>query len=234
MRKKLLFALTIVLLTQTLSFANENNVMYIPDMSMKIESNLIETASGAIELDEAAAIKNGRAFFPLRGIAEYFKIDVGFIEESQTIVLRDSYLEARLQAGSNRMTVTYGDLPIPEKVVELDAPAYISENGRTMLPIRAVAEEVFACDVKWSETEQRVTLCKSYQTRRIIAKSESADYEYNIPGVTVSDGYFKNVSFLDFPNDTPEGVIRYYCRLLNDTDGIIYAEPDVVLQGNLL
>lgn len=233
MRKKILFILTIFLLTQTLILVCANDDMYIPDISMKISSNCIVTPSEVIELDEVATIKDGRSFFPLRGIAEYYKIKVDFEEETQTIILRDSYLEAKLQPGLKRMIVSYGNHPIPGRVIELDAPAYISENGRTMLPIRAVAEEVFGCDVEWNDAEKKVILRKNYQSKRIIAKSESENYQYNIPGATVSDGFFKNVSFLDFPNDTPDGVIRYYCHLLNNSDDIAYAEPDVVLQGNL-
>lgn len=234
MRKKLFVILTIILLTHTFPLVDANTDMYIPDISMKISSNCIVTPDKVITLDEAAVIKDGRSFFPLRGIAEYYGITVDYLPETQTIVLKDSYLEARLQPGYNRMIVSYGNYPIPGRVIELDAPPFISENGRTMLPIRAVAEEVFGCDVEWDANEQKVTLCKKYQTKRIIAKANSADYQYNIPNVTVSDGYFENVSFLDFPNDTPDGVIRYYCHLLNASDDIAYAEPDVVLQGNLL
>lgn len=233
MRKKILFILTIVLITQTVCLTYANTNMYIPDISMKISTNCIVTPDELIELDEVAVLKNGRSFFPLRGLAEYYGIEVDFLEETKTIVLKDSYLEAKLQPGLNRMVVSYGNHPIPGKVIELDAPAYISENGRTMLPIRAVAEEVFGCDVKWDETEKKVTLCKNYQTKRIIVKTKSEDYQFNIPNATVSDGYFTNVWFLDFLEDTPDGVIRYYCQLLNESDDIVYAEPDVVLQGNL-
>lgn len=233
MRKKMLLFIIMLLIAQSLSFVSAEENVYIPDISMKISSNCIETSSEVIELDEKATLKEGRSYFPLRGIAEFYGIKVDFVPETQTIILRDSYLVASLQIGGNELVISYDNYPIEDRTITLDAPAYISENGRTMLPIRAVAEEVFGCEVEWDDSAKKIKLSKFYQSKRLIAKASSEEYQYAIDNAVISESGFKNVSFIDFPSDTPDGVIRYYCRQLIADDDIIYAEPDVILQAQL-
>ncbi|WP_143758794.1 copper amine oxidase N-terminal domain-containing protein [Desulforamulus ruminis] len=52
---------------------------------------------------------------------------------------------------------------VGERVIEMDAAPY-SEQGRTFIPVRYLAESLGISDIQWDEETQRVTLNKGEQT----------------------------------------------------------------------
>lgn len=76
--------------------------------------------------------ENGITLIPVRFVAERFGANVGWEEESETVTITLDEKIVVLKIGDNKFTVdgTEYELEVPAKV----------ENGRTLIPLRAVAE----------------------------------------------------------------------------------------------
>ena len=83
--------------------------------------------------DVVPVINESRTFVPLRFISEAFGMDVDFNNETTEITISGNGIVLKLTPGQNT---------ISKNGVEsaLDVPAYISGEGRTMVPLRAVSE----------------------------------------------------------------------------------------------
>lgn len=90
------------------------------------------------EIDEnpniVPIIDNGRILLPLRFIAENFGYEVNYDEENKGITVKNDTTEIKLTVGEKEYTVNG-----VEK--EFDTPAKVLD-GRTLLPIRALAESL--------------------------------------------------------------------------------------------
>ena len=76
--------------------------------------------------------ENGRTLIPVRFVAERFGADVGWEEETETVTIKLNEKTVILKIGETVFTVDGEER-------ELDVPAKV-ENGRTLIPLRAVAE----------------------------------------------------------------------------------------------
>ncbi|HOC53287.1 MAG TPA: stalk domain-containing protein [Caldisericia bacterium] len=106
------------------------------------------------EIDVLPIIIEGRTFIPIRWVAEPLGAEVGWdgVESKVTVTLKDTKIE--LWIGKSIARVNGVDTPIdPDnpKVV----PMIIS--GRTMLPVRFVAENL-GCKVDWNPDTKTVTI----------------------------------------------------------------------------
>ncbi len=106
------------------------------------------------EIDVPPTIVEGRTLLPIRWVAEPLGAEVGWDgnEKKVTVKLKNTTIE--LWIGKNIAKVNGVNKPIDpdnSKVV----PMII--NGRTMLPIRFVAENI-GCDVKWDGVTKTVTI----------------------------------------------------------------------------
>jgi len=91
---------------------------------------------------------------PLRFIADHFGCDINWNGATKTVSISfetTEKVEMVLQIGKNTAIVN------GEEAV-LDAPPIIV-NGRTMLPLRFIAEN-FGLNVSWDEAEKTVTIMK--------------------------------------------------------------------------
>ena len=88
-------------------------------------------------------VENGRTLVPVRFIAESFNAEVGWNDATRIITIKYNGTETRLKLGLNEMRV--GD-----KTINLDVPVK-EENGRTLLPLRAICEEVLGKKVFWDD-----------------------------------------------------------------------------------
>ncbi|MBR3934758.1 MAG: discoidin domain-containing protein [Clostridia bacterium] len=92
------------------------------------------------KLDTPAQIKNGRTLVPVRAVAESFDLNVDWDPDTQKVTVGDNI---EMTIGSNIMKVG-------SKEITLDAAPEV-QNGRTLLPLRALCEEALNKKVFWDD-----------------------------------------------------------------------------------
>ena len=99
-------------------------------------------------------IKNGRTLLPIRAVIEALGGTVGWdaTERKVTVSLGPTTIE--LWIGKNTAKVNSVDTPIDSSNSKV-VPEII--NGRTMLPLRFVTENL-GCDVQWDGTTKTITI----------------------------------------------------------------------------
>lgn len=125
-----------------------------------------------LTFDVAPRIESGRTLVPLRKIFESLGATVDWNGATYTVVSTKGDTEVRLTIGENKMYVNGQEIP-------LDVPGVI-ENGRTLVPLRAVSE-AYSCDVSWNHR---------YQTAVIVSDASKAEI-MSINGESLSVGYYK-------------------------------------------
>ncbi len=122
-------------------------ILKIGDPNMKVngETKEIDPGQGTVPV-----IVNGRTFVPIRAIVENMGGTVSWDDATQKVTIDYNNKNIVLQIGSTTATVNG-----VEKT--LDVAPYISDTGRTMLPLRFVTENL-DCQVKWDWTTQTVTI----------------------------------------------------------------------------
>lgn len=154
--KKIIFIMLIILSLGILcsacfadTNANANSVTFqIGNPIMTADNEEIEIDQGR---DTVPVIVEGRTLLPMRAIIETMGGTVDWDNEQQTIVLSYGNNQIELQINNSRAYLN-GE----EK--EIEVPPVII-NGRTMLPIRFIAES-FGFNVDWNSTEQIITINK--------------------------------------------------------------------------
>ena len=104
-----------------------------------------------IPSDQAPIIKNSRVLVPLRVIAENLGAKVSYDSGEKRVNINKDEISMTLVIGDD--TIWYSDME-KSGPVAIDAPAEI-QNGRTMVPLRAVAE-LFDMNVKWDSKQRAV------------------------------------------------------------------------------
>lgn len=108
-----------------------------------------------VDLDVAPYLKDGRTYLPVRYAVQALGIGDGGIQwngDEGIVTINDGSRTLKLLIGSKIMYA--GNLP-----VTMDAAPEIAEPGRTMLPLRWVAEALGA-EVEWDAGRQTVTVLK--------------------------------------------------------------------------
>jgi len=103
----------------------------------------------AISFDQPPIIENGRTLVPLRAIFEAMGADVEWDNATRTVTAELDGVNISLTIGSN---ILYRN----GEAVTLDVPAKI-EGGRTLVPVRAIAES-FGAEVGWVQSTRTVTI----------------------------------------------------------------------------
>ena len=140
----------LLMMSCTLAYAAEAETLVL---SLEIESPVMLVNGSQMEIDPgrgtAPAIIDGRTMVPIRAIIEAMGGTAEWEASSQTAVLWYDNNVIRLTL--NERTAYFND-----EAYTLDAsPAVI--NGRTMLPIRFIAER-FGLAVDWKQAEQTLTI----------------------------------------------------------------------------
>jgi len=134
--------------TQTLTVTYQKTAPTGTKIVLKIGSDVMTVNGKVVQLDAAPEIKEGRTFLPLRAIAEAFGAQVTWVPETQGITVVLGNNQIGLQIGNNTAVVNGNVLSI--------VPPYI-KNGRTMVPIRVIAEG-FGAQVEWDPVNYIVTI----------------------------------------------------------------------------
>lgn len=114
---------------------------YKPEhMRFDIGANIIDVDGRTVEIDTAAVVQSGRTYVPYRAIGELLGAEVAYDSRVRTITTTfdDTVLT---------MTIGYNHYAVNGTVYQMDAAPYINSDGRTMVPIRFVAE-VMGYDVQ--------------------------------------------------------------------------------------
>lgn len=100
-----------------------------------------------LTFDQQPYIEAGRVMLPMRII---------FQELGATVNYADRKIEARRGDIVIKLALDSTQMQVGNKTQTIDVPA-VSVNGRTMLPLRAVAEAL-QCNVQWDNSTKTVTI----------------------------------------------------------------------------
>lgn len=103
-----------------------------------------------VKFDQPPIIQDGRTLVPVRAACEAMGINVQWIEAEQRVVLTKYGEEFDMQIGNKKYwmnQVSYYYFDVPPQII----------NGRTLLPIRAIAQ-FFGYDVDWNGNTQTVII----------------------------------------------------------------------------
>ena len=142
-------------------FAGDNEDVVV---SLQIGNPIMEVNGAETEIDKGRGtepiIRNGRTLVPIRAITEAFGGSVFWDETSQSVLLN-------MEDDTIKLVIDSKTAYLNSNSETLDvAPTVI--NGRTMLPIRFVAEG-FNLGVAWDGEAQRI----------YVIKNSFDEYEYN-------------------------------------------------------
>lgn len=145
MKKMILLLLASWLSIPGLSFANETTATF------KV-GNGTYNINGKTKQDAAPYIKNGRTYLPLR-FASY-AVGIG----DNSIYWDQASKTAFLSKDQKLISIRLGaqSIQVGDRIILTDAPAEISQ-GRTMLPLRVIAEAL-GCEVIWDADRRQVTI----------------------------------------------------------------------------
>jgi len=108
-------------------------------------------------LDVPPQIAKGRTVVPVRFIAEAFRYKIVYDSVDQSITITFGTTLVYMQINNTEATVSLiEDGKKKIKFVMLEAPPFI-QNGRTLVPVRFVAE-AFGARVDWNSKEQKITI----------------------------------------------------------------------------
>lgn len=118
-------------------------------ISVQIDGKPLNTEVGAV-------IKDDRTFVPMRAIFEALGAQVEWDGSSQTVTGIKDTTKVSIKIGEN---VLYKN----GEAIKTDAAAYVSD-GRTMVPVRAVAQS-FGCNVSWDDENSAVKITTAFAVR---------------------------------------------------------------------
>ncbi len=169
-------------------------VMFSLTVCVSAEENITVLMDGnKLEFDVQPQLINQRTMVPLRKIFETFNMNVSYEEATEIITAEGNRNKITLQIGSNEMTVN-GVKNI------IDSPA-VEINGRTLVPVRAIAEGL-GVKVDWDDPTRTVmissykdgyTIPESYSEGAIILSclEDKKSSTYNSGWVLFDNGYLK-------------------------------------------
>lgn len=109
-------------------------------VALHVNGGTIFAKGKRAKLDTPAQIKNGRTLVPVRAVAESFDLNVDWDADTQKVTIGDSV----------EMTIGSKIMKVGSRTVTLDVAPEV-ENGRTLLPLRALCEEALNKKVFWDD-----------------------------------------------------------------------------------
>ena len=149
-------------------------------ISLQINNPIMKVNGISIEIDAGRGttpiVVEGRTLVPIRAIVEAFGGSVGWEENTQSVILTMNDDVIKLIIDSNVAYLNNSEIVIDTK------PSVI--NGRTMLPMRFVAES-FNIGVAWNGDTQTVSLIRDYFTESDIGEIVEIITEKTIGDINV-------------------------------------------------
>lgn len=104
--------------------------------------------------DAEPKIVDGRTYVPFRAVFEALGAEVGFDEAASTVSASRNGVTVIIPIGSSEITVDMGSYSYADY---MDAAAFVSDAGRTYIPVRYAAEALGCC-VGWDADDRTVIL----------------------------------------------------------------------------
>lgn len=226
----LLFILSLCFLCSACSAAENTDTI-----TLQIGNPIMTANNEEIEIDQGRdtvpLIVEGRTLLPVRAIIETMGGTVDWDDEQQTTVLLYGDNKIELRINSN---IAY--LNGEEK--EIDVPPVII-NGRTMLPIRFIAES-FGFNVDWNSTEQIITINKAIDeklTSDAEIQTVTTEEDRDIKALIVYYSYTGNTRRVSERMAEVIGADKYEIKTVNEYPKDEYETADVANEqrrsGNL-
>lgn len=121
------------------------------------DPTMIKNDETKIELDSPPVIKNSRTLLPIRAVAEALGAQVSWNEAERKVTITSTGTRIEMWIGKNLAYTNGKHVPIDPQNKNV-VPEII--NGRTMVPVRFVAESLGAT-VSWDERTKTITIVKS-------------------------------------------------------------------------
>jgi len=121
------------------------------------DPTMIKNEETKIDLDSPPVIKNSRTLLPMRAVAEALGAQVNWNEAARKVTITSTGTSIEMWIGKN-LAYTNGKQVLIDPQNKNVVPEII--NGRTMVPVRFVAESLGAT-VSWDEKTKTITIVKS-------------------------------------------------------------------------
>jgi hypothetical protein len=174
----------------------------------------VELNGAKISFDQPPVIENGRTLVPIRAITEAMGAEVKWDESTQT---------ATITLNEDTVTIAIGSDVIYKNgnAIKIDSPAK-SLNGRTLVPLRAVAE-AFGASVSWNADTQTASIERmDNKWTANLDKNASANYN-EVPAVefkglggksygnvSISEMYVENYTYEKLADGTLKAAFNIY------------------------
>lgn len=125
----------------------------------EIKINVLVNGNEIVFEDQQPVIVNDSTLLPVRGVMEAMGKQVLWEEDTQSVIVTDGTTSVKLKIDDNVMLQTIVDPYNNEGIISevtLETPPMLI-NGRTCLPIRAIAE-AFMAAVDWDADTQSVLI----------------------------------------------------------------------------
>ena len=174
-----------------------------------------------LESDVPPEISQGRTMVPIRLVAEQFGAEIEWLPETQRVHIR------RL-ADEIVLTIGQPTAQVGGKSVELDVAPYI-RNGRTMVPLRFIAE-TFGAEVAWRPESRTVVILRTdpLPLRAVIAEEqeekEDEEEETEVPVLTPKpDDWF---AVAEHRSDESAEVVLLEMERPEEFEAFLLPDPD--------
>lgn len=117
---------------------------------MTVGSTTIKLNGVEKQIDAPPVIVNGRTFVPIRALVENIGGTIGYDQNTKQITIQYLGKTIVMQIGQTNATVNGAP-------VAMAVPPYISDEGRTMIPLRFVLENL-GLNVYWNDADQSITV----------------------------------------------------------------------------
>lgn len=160
-----------------LQLYNEKNGTY-SDVTVSVVNVTLDGKPMAFDNDIPAVVQNingyGRTLAPVRAVGEALGATVFWSQENRQAILRKGTTTIVLTLGSSMATVNGKDVPLPDGV-SASTLNLKGQNGRTMVPLRFVAEALGA-QVEWIQDSYTANITRPLATTTQITRV-TADHD---------------------------------------------------------
>jgi hypothetical protein len=206
--KKILILILLIVLMNTLVFANE-----MTPVKVELSGKLIEGEVQPFVID-------GRTMVPVRWVTESLNKEVDWLQDSGTVLINTSE-DVDIVKTLKKLDKTYADYPIVNlvidgNIIENDVPPFVID-GTTFVPLRKLAETI-GLTVNWDADELKVVLTLEGEPVEILTSKNESVKDFRKNGENANP-FNEKIGYID-------GDIFDFSEFDLDEDGIPLEDSD--------